>query len=44
MGKMSEIWESEVAGHRDEEMGPKDHVTQAQRLPREFFCQCLVSV
>ena len=44
MGKMSEIWESEVAGHGDEAMGLKDYVTQAQRLPRQFFCQCLVSV
>lgn len=44
MGKMSEIWEGEVAGHRDEEMGLKDHVTQAQQLPGQFSCQCLVNI
>lgn len=34
-----EIWQGEAAGHRCEETGYKDLVTQAQQLPGQFFCQ-----
>lgn len=41
MGKMSEIWEGEVAGYRDEEMELKGCAALAQQFPGHFFCWCL---
>lgn len=43
MGKVSETWEGDVAGHKDE-MGLKDHVTWAQQLLGLVFCQSLESI
>jgi len=37
MGKMSDIWEGEVAGHRDEEMGPQGPRNPGTAASRAVF-------